>query len=150
MLTRRAFESNPHNQSYHILTINKQRCFVLQVSEIVSWHKPQCCYSFNMMQHEVGARGLIYFCKVDHSRTAEYPQIFPGIDLVSIIYVRYCRYITKMNIYLGEPSLYGFSRRSLKQFLQLTGFRYARDPWTANNEATLKLQQFQLLYSKYK
>ena len=40
----------------------------LQVSETVSWHKLRCCYSANILQHWVGGRGLIYFCKVDHSR----------------------------------------------------------------------------------
>ena len=41
----------------------------LQVSETASWHKLQCCYSSNMLQHCVGRRDLIYLCKVDHSRT---------------------------------------------------------------------------------
>ena len=40
----------------------------LQVSETVSWHKFRCRYSANILQHWVGGRGLIYFCKVDHSR----------------------------------------------------------------------------------
>ena len=40
----------------------------LQVSETVSWPKLRCCYSANILQHWVGGRGLIYFCKVDHSR----------------------------------------------------------------------------------
>ena len=40
----------------------------LQVSETVSWHKLQSCYSSNMLQHWVGGRDLIYFCKGDHSR----------------------------------------------------------------------------------
>ena len=40
----------------------------LQVSETVSWYKLCCCYSFNMLKHGVGGRGLIYFCKVEHSR----------------------------------------------------------------------------------
>ena len=40
----------------------------LQISETVSWHKLLRCYSPNMVQHWVRSRGLIYFCKVDHSR----------------------------------------------------------------------------------
>ena len=40
----------------------------LQVSEAVSWHKLWCCYSANILQHWVGGRSLICFCKVDHSR----------------------------------------------------------------------------------
>ena len=62
----------------------------LQVSETVSRHKLWCCYSANMLQYWVGGRDLIYFCKVDHSRIS---INFPGIDLVSIIYVRYCHKI---------------------------------------------------------
>ena len=40
----------------------------LQVCETVFWHKLRICYSSNMLQNWVGGRGLIYFCKVDHSR----------------------------------------------------------------------------------
>ena len=40
----------------------------LQVSETGSWHKLRCCYSSNMLQHWVGRRWQIYFCKVGHSR----------------------------------------------------------------------------------
>ena len=40
----------------------------LQVSVVVSWHKLRCCYSANMLQLWVGGRGLMFFCKVDHSR----------------------------------------------------------------------------------
>ena len=43
-----------------------QCCF--QVSETVSWQKLRCRYSANILQHWVGGRGLIYFCKVGHSR----------------------------------------------------------------------------------
>ena len=52
----------------------------------------QCCYSANMLQHWVVGKGLIYFCKVDHSRIS---SIFFGIDLVSIIYVRHCRFASR-------------------------------------------------------
>ena len=34
-------------------------------------------------------RGLVYFCKVDHSRISIF---YSEIDLVSVIYVRYCRW----------------------------------------------------------
>ena len=34
----------------------------------VSGHKLRCCYSSNILQYRVGGRGLIYLCKVDHSR----------------------------------------------------------------------------------
>ena len=40
----------------------------LQISETVSWHKLRCCYPANILQHWVGGRSLIYFCKVEHSR----------------------------------------------------------------------------------
>ena len=43
-----------------------QNC--LQVSETVTWHKLRCCYSANTLQHGVEGKGLIYFCKVGHSR----------------------------------------------------------------------------------
>ena len=39
----------------------------LQASERGSWHKLQCCYPSNMLQHWTGGRCLISFCKVDHS-----------------------------------------------------------------------------------
>ena len=42
--------------------------YSLQVSDRVSQHKLWCRYSANMLRHWVGVRGLIYFCKVDHSR----------------------------------------------------------------------------------
>ena len=44
------------------------QCCLQVLSIWVSWHKLQSCYSSNMLQHWVGGRGLIYFCKVDHSR----------------------------------------------------------------------------------
>ena len=47
---------SPHDQCY------------LHVSETVSSHNLQCCYSANMLQYWIGGRSLIYFCKVDHSR----------------------------------------------------------------------------------
>ena len=57
----------PHiNSETNPPTPNYQCC--LEVSETVSWHKPRSCYSSSMLQHWVGGRGLIYFCKVDHSR----------------------------------------------------------------------------------
>ena len=40
----------------------------LQVSETVSWHKLWFFFPVNMLQHWVGGRDLICFCKVDHSR----------------------------------------------------------------------------------
>ena len=61
------------------------QCY-LQVSETVSWHKLQCFYFSNMMQRWVGGKGLIYLSKAD---PLEFQEMFPGIDLVSIIYMRY-------------------------------------------------------------
>ena len=55
-----------------------QCCF--QVSETVSWH------SSNMLQYLVGRRDLTHFCKVDHFIVF---GNFLGIDLISMIYVRY-------------------------------------------------------------
>ena len=52
-------ETNPPSPYY-------QCC--LQVSETFSWHKLRCCCSANILQHWVGGRGLIYFCKVDQSK----------------------------------------------------------------------------------
>ena len=43
---------------------------LLEVSETISWPKLWCFYSFIMLQHWVGGRGLIYFHKVNHSRTS--------------------------------------------------------------------------------
>ena len=63
----------------------------LQVSETESWHKLRCCYSSNMLQHWVGERGLIYFCKVDHSRISI--NFFRNWLGLTIIYVRYCHKI---------------------------------------------------------
>ena len=40
----------------------------LQVSDKVSWHKLRCWHSANMLQHWVGRRVLIYFCKANHCR----------------------------------------------------------------------------------
>ena len=74
-------ETNPHPLHY-------QCC--LQVFETVSWKKLRCCHSSNMLQHWVGEMGLIYFCKVDHSRISINCS---GIDFVSITYVRYCHKI---------------------------------------------------------
>ena len=51
------FQSPSHHYQYY-----------LQVFETVSWHKLQCCYSAKALQNWVGARGVIYFCKVDHSK----------------------------------------------------------------------------------
>ena len=61
----------------------------LQVSGTVSWHKLRCCYSANMLQHWV--RGGGWFISAEWT-ISEFPEIFPGIDLISIIYVRYYRY----------------------------------------------------------
>ena len=61
----------------------------LQVSETVSWHKLRCCYSANILQHWVG--GGAWFISAWWS-IPEFPEIFPGIELVWIIYVRYCRF----------------------------------------------------------
>ena len=60
----------------------------LQVSETVSWHKLWCCYPANILQHWVGRRGWFISAKWT---ILEFPEFFPGIDLVSIIYVRYYR-----------------------------------------------------------
>ena len=40
----------------------------LQVSETVSWDKSWCCYSTNILQHQVWGRDLIYFFKMDDFR----------------------------------------------------------------------------------
>ena len=56
------------------------------IINVVYWRKLRFCYSCNMLQHWVGGRDLIYFWKVGHF----FPKSGLGIDLVSIIYVRYC------------------------------------------------------------
>ena len=89
----------------------------LQVSETVSWHKLRSCYSPNMLQHWVGGRGLIYFCKLDHSRIF---INFPGIDLVSIIYVRYCRKLKTDLLQIKVFSKYHFKTDTLYLFLFLS------------------------------
>ena len=68
-----------------------------------SWYKLRCCYSSNMLKHWVGGRGMIYFCKVDHFRISEN---FPGIDLVSIIYVRYCSFDRTAAPFISRGTLY--------------------------------------------
>ena len=64
--------------------------YCLQVSETVCCRKLRFCYFTNMLQQWLRRRDLIYFCKVDHSRIF---INFPGIELVSIIYVWYCHKI---------------------------------------------------------
>ena len=68
-----------------------------------SWYKLRCCYSSNMLKRWVGGRGMIYFCKVDHFRISEN---FPGIDLVSIIYVRYCSFDRTAAPFISRGTLY--------------------------------------------
>ena len=65
------------------------QCF-LQVSETVSWHKLRCCYSTNILQHWVGGRGLIYFCKVDYSRISRnFSRNWVGLNnLCEILQIR--------------------------------------------------------------
>ena len=62
----------------------------LQVSETVPWHKFRCCDSANILQHWVGGGAWFISTKCT---VPEFPKFFAGIDLVSIIYVRYCRKI---------------------------------------------------------
>ena len=56
----------------------------LQVSETVSWHQFRCCYSANILQHWVGRKGLIYFCKVYHFRISR--NFSRGSELVKWVY----------------------------------------------------------------
>ena len=69
----------PHYQSY------------LQESETVSWHRLRSCYTSDMLQHLVWWRVWIIF---ERWTIPKFPEIFPGIALVSIIYLRYCRCYT--------------------------------------------------------
>ena len=62
----------------------------LQVSETVSWYKFWCCYSANILQHWAGG-GRTWFISITWN-IPEFPEIFPRIESVSIIYVRYCRW----------------------------------------------------------
>ena len=56
-----------------------QHC--VQVSDTVSWYKLRCCYSSNILHHWKGGRGLIYFCKVDHSRISrKYSRNWVGLN----------------------------------------------------------------------
>ena len=73
--------------------------YCLQVSETVSWHKFQCCYSANILQHWIG--GGAWFISAKYT-IPEFPEIFPGIKLVLIIYVKYCRLpvFKKRNLYI--------------------------------------------------
>ena len=43
----------------------------LQVFGTVCCCKLWRCFSSNILQHWVGGRGLVYFCKVDHSRISK-------------------------------------------------------------------------------
>ena len=69
-----------------IFKMKKLRNLQAGLSETVSRHKRWCYCIFNLLQHWVEERGLIYFCKVDHSRIT---RNFPGTDFVSIMYVKY-------------------------------------------------------------
>ena len=61
----------------------------LQVSETFSWDKLRRCYPANILHHQVGMKCLVYFCRVVYSRIS---RSFSEIELVSVIFVRYCRY----------------------------------------------------------
>ena len=57
-----------------------------------SWHKLQCCYSSNILQHWVWGRALIYFCNVDYSRISIYSsRNWLGLNNLCEIYCRYCK-----------------------------------------------------------
>ena len=75
----------PHINSETNPLLQHQCC--LQVSETVSWYKLRRCYSANIIQHWVG--GGDWFISAKWT-IPEFSEIFPGIELVSIIYVRFC------------------------------------------------------------
>ena len=62
-----------------------------QVSETVSWYKLRYFCSSNMLQHWEGGEGARFISA--KWTIPELQEIFPGIYLDSIIYVRYCHKI---------------------------------------------------------
>ena len=65
------------------------QCY-FQVSETVSWHKLWCSYTSNILQHWVRGKDLIYFCKVDRSRS------FINVSRNSLGLVTKCEGVTKI------------------------------------------------------
>ena len=66
-------------------SFTRDQCF-LQVSETISWHQLCCYYSSNMLPDWVVGTWFIS----EKSKILEIPEVFPGINLVSIIHERYC------------------------------------------------------------
>ena len=71
------WERNNYNKHYQISQkvkaatiphINSETNPPPPIINVVCKYLRQCRYSANILQHWVGGRGLIYFCKVDHSR----------------------------------------------------------------------------------
>ena len=61
----------------------------LQVSETDFRHRARFCYFSSILKHWLGGGAWFVSAK---STIPEFPETFPGIDVVSIIYVRYCRW----------------------------------------------------------
>ena len=76
-------DKNPDNTSHKFWNQSPYphyQCF-FQLSETVFWHKLRSYFSSNMLQHWVEGRGLIYICKVDHSRISiSFPRNWLGLN----------------------------------------------------------------------
>ena len=110
------------------------RC-CLQVSETVSWHKIQCCYSANILQHWVGSRALVIW---EMWTIPEFTEFFPGNELVLEIYLRQCSkavvskklsFVQKSHGYQNLVTLYKillclkYSQNSLSTSATITGIQ---------------------------
>ena len=101
------FLENTSNKFWDQYPSRHYQC-CLQVSETVFWHKLQCCYSANILQHWIGGRGLIYFCKVGHSRTfTKFARNWLYLNNLCDILPQNLRKLGKWNSYLfGFPTIF--------------------------------------------
>ena len=91
-----------------------------------------------------GGTGLVYFCKVDHSRVYNF---FSGTDLVLIIYLRYCSWfphkvVVKTSETLGRQNISGQQYATKKYVKTLCG---ASLPDRGRDEPRLWMERFWFL-----
>ena len=83
------------------------QCFS-QVSETVCRQNLRCFYSVNMLQHWVGGRGLICFCKVDHCRiSGKLSRNWLGLNnLCEVLEVPMRRFTNGLTILRAKAALF--------------------------------------------
>ena len=88
---KRLDTSNTHSywQKFIVSHINCESNPCLPIINVACKYL-RCCYSFNMLPHSV--RGGAWFISAKLI-ISEFQKFFPGTNLVSINYVRYCRLI---------------------------------------------------------